>query len=191
MLRVALQTEQEMHQAWRKRAEQAEAELTALRAPLPCGHPGACWVDIRCHPSIPATMKNPIVFMDANMGVCCVAEWPVRQWVFKIVNGRWMSVRTVDSRDPFLVDPLPESYCQQCRDIAGLEETIRQWKAEVETLKTFQLTHDAARDKPLRELVAAWRDISPINASDGSESFAGKMAQACANSLESILDGRG
>jgi hypothetical protein len=39
-LRSALRTEQEMHNAWRKRAEEAEAELFALKATVASGSGG-------------------------------------------------------------------------------------------------------------------------------------------------------
>jgi len=37
-VKAALDTEQTMHAAWRKRAEEAERDLAAAQAVLPCGH---------------------------------------------------------------------------------------------------------------------------------------------------------
>jgi len=94
----------------------AQAEM---REPGPCGHPKMFWAVTKTpYPSIPSSMKNPLVFIDANLGICCVAEWPEKQWVFKIVNNQWVSVREVGPLDPSMVVPLPESgYCTICEEI--------------------------------------------------------------------------
>jgi len=59
------------------------------------------------YPEIPSSCVNPIVFRDKNLGMAMTAHWGKDQWIFKVVNGRWMSVRTVSIDDPtFILEPL-------------------------------------------------------------------------------------
>lgn len=58
-------------------------------------------------PDIPKTCREPVVFMDKNLGLAMVAKWEgEQQWVFKVVNGRWVSVRMVGPLDPSMIEPL-------------------------------------------------------------------------------------
>jgi hypothetical protein len=53
------------------------------------------------HPPIPAYLTNPTVFADANLGTAMIATWNKEQWVFRIVNGGWVSYRRTD---PWFID---------------------------------------------------------------------------------------
>jgi hypothetical protein len=58
-------------------------------------------------PDIPNFLKNPIVFRDKNLGIVLVADYQGAQWIHKIVNGAWMSVRKVNADDPtMIIEPL-------------------------------------------------------------------------------------
>lgn len=113
--------------AWNAAVEAARADLLK---PSPCGqkfadgtpHPMACWrVTKYKYPEIPKAVKNPIVFMDANLGIALVGDYAGDQWIFKNVNDQWVSQRKTDSRDPIMIVPLPESgYCLICDSEAKL-----------------------------------------------------------------------
>ena len=58
-------------------------------------------------PEIPKWMVNPMVFRDTNLGIVLVSGKDGEQWIHRIVQGKWLSVRPVDERDGIkLVQPL-------------------------------------------------------------------------------------
>jgi len=60
--------------------------------------PGDKW------PVVPHWLRDPIVFRDKNLGIALVATTPQgEQWIHKIVNGQWMTVRKTDERDPMFI----------------------------------------------------------------------------------------
>lgn len=52
-------------------------------------------------PEIPTWMVNPLVFMDANLGIVLVSGKDGEQWIHRILHGKWVTVRAVDGRDGF------------------------------------------------------------------------------------------
>jgi hypothetical protein len=57
-------------------------------------------------PAIPTYLSKPVVFRDAQLGVAMAAQWNGEQWIFRVHNGHWCSVRKVDVFDPSLIEPL-------------------------------------------------------------------------------------
>lgn len=85
----------------------------------------------------------------------------------------------------------PGGHCVACRDVAAAEEA-GYWEGCADFVDQVDkhegrgaLTRrDAARDKPLWELVATWR------ISSGVRGHIGSWAELCADELEAILNGR-
>jgi hypothetical protein len=70
--------------------------------------------EARGWPDIPNFLGNPIVFRDKNLGIVLVADYQGAQWIHKIVNGAWMTVRKVNADDPILIlEPLNEYTARQ------------------------------------------------------------------------------
>jgi hypothetical protein len=57
-------------------------------------------------PEIPEHVVDPIIFRDKNLGICLLARQGDSQWVYRVHNGHWCSVRKVDAADPLFVTPL-------------------------------------------------------------------------------------
>lgn len=59
-------------------------------------------------PKIPDTLKEPIVFKDKNLGIAmlCFLGDTGKQWIFRVHNGHWCSVRMVSPDDPVFVEKL-------------------------------------------------------------------------------------
>lgn len=88
--------------------------------------------DIKEWPEIPSYLVNPIVFKDKNLGTAMVATWlEDEQWIFRVHDGQWCSVRPVGPDDPPFIEPLnkpepaqaegqfspnsPEPRCPKCQ----------------------------------------------------------------------------
>lgn len=57
-------------------------------------------------PDIPPHVVEPIVFRDKNLGICLLTRHRADQWVYRIHNGQWCSLRKVNAADPLFVTPL-------------------------------------------------------------------------------------
>lgn len=61
------------------------------------------------YPEIPEYLSDSIVFEDKHLGIAMIALWNKRQWIFRVLNGQWVSVRETGADDPPFVTPIKEN----------------------------------------------------------------------------------
>ena len=81
-------------------------ELAAHSSPEPAA---PAW------PKIPAYLKDPKVFLDKNLGMVMVAGEEGDQWIYRVHDGHWCSVRKVGPQDPLFVVALNEPIAESGR----------------------------------------------------------------------------
>jgi hypothetical protein len=57
-------------------------------------------------PTIPDSCQTPIVFEDKNLGICMLAMLGGVQWILRVHDGHWCTLRPVGPNDPLFVEQL-------------------------------------------------------------------------------------